>query len=106
MSSRSGQDLSRSAPITGQSSSRHFLAWALERKIEPAHIEPRRPVQNAHVESFDGKLWDECLNASWFGNLNLWEARAKIGVWREKYKEERPHSSLGSKKWTNNSPNV
>src|ERR1051326_8761163 len=49
--------------------SRHFLAWALERKIELVHIEPGRPVQNAFVESFRGKLRDECLNASWFGNL-------------------------------------
>jgi len=49
--------------------SRHFLAWALERKIAVVHIEPGRPVQNAHVESSHGKLRDECLNASWFGNF-------------------------------------
>ena len=73
--------------------SRHFLAWCLERKIELVHIEPGRPMQNAHVESFHGKLRDECLNASWFGNL--FEARAKIGAWRKEYNEERPHSSLG-----------
>jgi len=73
--------------------SRHFLAWGMERKIELVHIEPGRPVQNAHVESFHGKLRDECLNASWFGNL--FEARAKIGAWKEEYNEERPHSSLG-----------
>jgi putative transposase len=73
--------------------SRHFLGWALERKIELVHIEPGRPVQNAHVESFHGKLRDECLNASWFGNL--FEARATIGAWKKKYNEERPHSSLG-----------
>jgi putative transposase len=74
--------------------SRHFLAWGLERKIELVHIEPGRPVQNAYVESFHGKLRDECLNASWFGNL--FEARAKIGTWKEEYNEERPHSSLGN----------
>ncbi len=73
--------------------SRHFLAWCVERKIVVVHIEPGRPVQNPHVESFHGKLRDECLNASWFGNL--FEARAKIGAWREEYNEERPHSSLG-----------
>ncbi len=72
--------------------SRHFLAWNLERKIEVVHIEPGRPVQNPHVESFHGKLRDECLNASWFGNL--WDARRKIAAWREEYNEERPHSSL------------
>jgi putative transposase len=73
--------------------SRRFLAWALERKIELVHIEPGRPVQNAFVESFHGKLRDECLNASWFGNL--FEARRKIAAWREEYNDERPHSSLG-----------
>jgi len=73
--------------------SRHFVAWCIERKIELVHIEPGRPVQNAHVESFHGKLRDECLNASWFANL--FEARAKIGAWKEEYNEERPHSSLG-----------
>ena len=72
---------------------RHFLAWGNERKIELVHIEPGRPVQNAFVESFHGKLRDECLNASWFGNL--FDARVKIGAWKEEYNEERPHSSLG-----------
>jgi putative transposase len=73
--------------------SRHFLAWCLEKKIELVHIEPGKPVQNAHVESFHGKLRDECLNASWFANL--FEARRKIAAWREEYNQERPHSSLG-----------
>jgi putative transposase len=73
--------------------SRHILAWALERKIALVHIEPGRPMQHGYVESFHGKLRDECLNASWFGNL--FEARAKIAAWREEYNEERPHSSLG-----------
>ena len=50
-------------------------------------------MQNAFVESFHGKLRDECLNASWFGSL--FEARVKIGAWMEEYNEERPHSSLG-----------
>ena len=73
--------------------SRHFLAWGRERKIELVHIEPGRPMQNGYVESFHGKLRDECLNASWFGNL--FEARVKIAAWKEEYNEERPHSSLG-----------
>jgi putative transposase len=73
--------------------SRHILAWAMERKIELVHIEPGRPMQNGYVESFHGKLRDECLNASWFGNL--FEARVKIAAWKEEYNEERPHSSLG-----------
>lgn len=73
--------------------SQHFLAWCLERRIELLRIEPGKPVQNAHVESFHGKLRDECLNASWF--QKLFDARRKIAAWREEYNEERPHSSLG-----------
>jgi putative transposase len=73
--------------------SRHILARAIERNIEWVHIEPGRPMQNGYVESFHGKLRDECLNASWFGSLH--EARMKIGAWKEEYNEERPHSSLG-----------
>jgi putative transposase len=72
--------------------SRHFLAWCVERKIELVHIQPGRPMQNGHVESFHGKLRDECLRVSWFGNL--FEARRKIAAWRKEYNEERPHSSL------------
>jgi transposase InsO family protein len=64
-----------------------------QQKIELVHIEPGRPVQNAHVESFHGKLRDECLNAGWFASL--FEARAKIGAWKKEYNEERSHSSLG-----------
>lgn len=73
--------------------SRHFLAWATERQIELRYIQPGKPVQNARVESFNGRLRDECLNVSWFANL--WDARRKLAAWREHYNHERPHSSLG-----------
>ena len=49
--------------------SRHFLAWCVERRIALEHIQPGRPMQNGHVESFHGKFRDECLNVSWFRNL-------------------------------------
>ncbi len=65
----------------------------MERKIELVHIQPGRPMQNGRVESFHGKLRDECLRVSWFGNL--FEARRKIVAWRAEYNQERPHSSLG-----------
>jgi len=74
-------------------SSRHYLAWAIERKIDAVHIQPGKPTQNAHVESFHGRLRDECLNVSWF--WNLWDARRKIGAWRVDYNTQRPHSALG-----------
>jgi putative transposase len=72
--------------------SRHFLAWGVERRIELAHIQPGKPVQNAYAESFNGKFRDECLNVSWF--RNLWDARFKIAAWRSQYNDHRPHSSL------------
>jgi putative transposase len=73
--------------------SRHFLSWCEERKIQLIHIQPGRPMQNGHIESFNGRLRDECLNANWFHNLA--DARRKIGAWRDEYNGERPHSSLG-----------
>jgi len=75
--------------------SRHFLAWCIERQIELVHIQPGKPTQNARVESFHGRLREECLAVSWF--QNLFDARRQIAAWRNEYNEERPHSSLGYK---------
>lgn len=50
-------------------------------------------TDNAAVESFNGRLRQECLNAHWF--LSLADAQAKIGAWRQDYNESRPHSALG-----------
>ncbi len=72
--------------------SRHYLAWCTERHIDTIHIQPGKPTQNGHVESFHGRLRDECLNASWF--WNLWDARRKIAHWRIEYNQQRPHSAL------------
>jgi putative transposase len=74
-------------------SSRHYLAWCVERSIGTIHIQPGKPTQNGHVESFHGRFRDECLNTSWF--WNLWDARRKIASWRIEYNQQRPHSSLG-----------
>jgi putative transposase len=88
----------RGAPVAIRSdngpemSSRHFLAWCIERKIDAMHIQPGKPTQNAYVESFHGRLRDECLNVSWF--WNLFDARAKIAAWRADYNTQRPHSAL------------
>jgi hypothetical protein len=54
---------------------------------------PGKPTDNAFVESFNGRLRDECLNTHWF--LSLEDARAKIDAWRRDYNESRPHTSLG-----------
>jgi putative transposase len=50
--------------------SRRMLGWAEDWKVGLVHIQPGRPMQNGHVESFHGRLRDECLNASWFRMLN------------------------------------
>jgi putative transposase len=71
--------------------SRHFLAWAIEWKIDL--VQPGKPTQNGGMESFNGKLRDECLNTSWF--WNLFDARKKISAWKTEYNACRPHSSLG-----------
>ena len=75
--------------------SRHFAAWCAERQIQVNYIQPGKPMQNGHAESFNGRLRAECLNASWFHNLA--DARSKIGAWREEYNGERPHSSLAGR---------
>ena len=72
--------------------SRRILGWAEERKINLVHIQPGRPMQNGHVESFHGRLRDECLNVSWFRTLN--DVRRTLDNYRQEYNCERPHSSL------------
>jgi putative transposase len=73
---------------------RRFLAWCVVWKIELLHIQPGKPTQNGRVESFHGRLREECLNVNWF--QNLFDAKRKIAAWRKEYNEERPHSSLGN----------
>ena len=67
-------------------------AWTYERKINHQFIQPGKPNQNAYVESFNGKVRDECLNEHWWRNID--HARNKIERWREDYNQVRPHSSL------------
>jgi len=67
--------------------------WAFEHGVELHFIAPGKPTQNAHIESFNGKFRDECLNENWF--LTLQEAREKIEAWRRDYNQGRPHSALG-----------
>jgi putative transposase len=55
-------------------------------------IEPGKPTQNVHVESFNGKFRDECLDLHWFGSLA--HARAFILAWKEEDNTQRPHSVL------------
>ena len=68
--------------------------WAFRNRVKLHFIEPGKPVQNAIIESFNGKLRDECLNQEWF--LDLQGARSCIQSWRDDYNSMRPHSSLGN----------
>jgi putative transposase len=69
-----------------------LLAWQEEQEIEWHYIAPGKPMQNGFVESFNGRLRDECLNEHLFANLN--EARRIIQDWRIDYNNNRPHTSL------------
>lgn len=70
-------------------------AWATRNKVQLRFIDPGRPMQNAYIESFNGRFRDECLNQYWF--VSLEEAREVIEEWREDYNQQRPHSSLEQK---------
>jgi putative transposase len=72
--------------------STHFDVWAYASRIRIDYIRPGRPVENAWIESFNGRLREECLNTSWFQTLD--DARRAIEDWRRDYNEARPHYAL------------
>ncbi len=73
--------------------SRAVLDWQNQTGIAWHYIAPGKPQQNGFVESFNGKLRDECLNEEVFDSLA--HARKMLGSWRHDYNHHRPHSSLG-----------
>ena len=75
--------------------SQHFDQWAYERGITLHFIRPGKPVENCYIESFNGRLRDECLNESWF--VNLADAQRTIEAWRVDYNVARPHSGLANR---------
>lgn len=70
-----------------------MLQWCHNNGVKLSLLEPGKPNQNAYIESFHGRLRDECLNENWF--LNLHHARVLIEAWRREYNEERPKRALG-----------
>lgn len=66
--------------------------WAYQNSVKLRFIQPGKPVQNAYIESFNGKFRDECLNDNVF--VSLRSAQKIIETWRQDYNSERPHSSL------------
>ncbi len=73
--------------------SRALEDWAYQRGVQLDFIRPGKPTENCFIESFNGRLRDECLNVHQF--LSLDDARRKIEAWRRDYNQHRPHSSLG-----------
>jgi len=72
-----------------------ILRWSQERQVEWPYIAPGKPTQNAFVESFDGRLRDECLNETLFTSMT--QARTVLAAWRQDYNTIRPHSKLGGR---------
>jgi putative transposase len=88
-------------------SSKVMDEWAYRRGIKLEFSRPGKPTDNGYIESFNGKLRQECLNQNWFTSIE--EARQEIEKWRVEYNEYRPHSALGNetpsafvKKWQQN----
>lgn len=67
--------------------------WAYQNSVRLETIRPGRPMENGYIESFNGKMREECLNENWFTDLA--DARERIEAWRVDYNTRRPHSALG-----------
>ena len=70
-----------------------MVTWAHERGVQLLLIQLGKPNQNGYIESFNGRLRDECLDEHWFPTLL--HARTEIETWRREYNEERPKKILG-----------
>jgi putative transposase len=69
--------------------------WAYRNQVKIDFSRPGKPTDNAHVQSFNGTLREECLDAHWFSNLR--EAGERIEAWRWEYNASRPHRALGER---------
>jgi putative transposase len=84
-------------------------AWAYKLGVQLDFIRPGRPVENSYIESFNGRLRDECSNVQVF--FTLADVREKLEVWRQDFNQVRPHSSLHdqppavfARQWTPTAP--
>jgi putative transposase len=73
--------------------SRILDRWAARSGVEIRFIRPGKPIENCFIESFNGTVRRDCLEAHWFDSLA--EARLRIEAWRRHYNHDRPHTSLG-----------
>lgn len=76
----------------GEFAGKAMETWAYQNDVKVDLIRPGKPVENGYIESFNGRLRDECLNGEIF--FDLADARQKLELWRTDYNERRPHSSL------------
>ena len=67
--------------------------WAWNHSVKLDFTRPGKPTENAFIESFNGRLRDECLNVNEF--VSIEDARRRIEAWRRDYNEQRPHGALG-----------
>ena len=74
--------------------SKRLDQWAYLNEVQLDFSRPGKPTDNAFIESFNGRLRQECLNENWF--LSLEDAQEKVDSWRRHYNRERPHGSLGN----------
>jgi putative transposase len=100
---RVGRELDRIAEMRGypcmvvsdngtELTSNAMLKWQEDRQVDWHYIAPGKPMQNGFVESFNGRMRDECLNEHLFDNLR--HARQLIAAWRTDFNHNRPHTSL------------
>lgn len=75
--------------------SRSLDFWAYWNKVKLDFSRPGKPTDNAFIESFNGRLREECLNEHWFESLQ--DAQQTLDAWRQDYNEQRPHSALGQR---------
>ena len=78
----------------GVHNSRAILKWVGDNDVDWHYINPGKPQQTGFIESFNGKLRDECLNETLFGTLR--DARKTLEEWQEDYNWRRPPSALGN----------
>jgi putative transposase len=90
---RTGRPVSITCDHGSEFTSKALEAWAYARGAQLDFTRPGKPTDNGHIESFNGRLRDECLNVQQC--LSLDDARAKLAAWQWDYNEHRPHSSLG-----------
>jgi putative transposase len=79
----------------GEFAGRAMELWAYQAGVKLDFIQPGKPVENGYIESFNGRLRDECLNSEIFFDLS--DAREKLERWRRDYNDSRPHSALADR---------